>query len=168
MKGQAMKSKSARLSIRGAIIAAAALIFATGCANSDQVSGPREAARTPTPTPAEAMSGLWMGAVDSWEPADQCRSGARATFTASSGQVTGRLEVTGDPCVFRNVLFEGTLEKSGYYSQWHLKGRISGDPFTDGSAQGNFTIDSVDGDWIRLDIRDGRITVGVLWLKRSP
>jgi len=163
-----MKSKWARLSIPGSL-AAAALILAASCSDSDPVTGPRGAARTPTPTPADAISGLWVGAVDSWEPADQCRSGARATFTARSSQVTGRLEITGEPCVFRDVLFDGTLEESGYFHQWRLKGRISGDPFADGSAQGKFVLEQpFDDDWIRLDLREGSTTVGVLYLQRNP
>jgi len=83
--------------------------------------------------------------------------------------VTGRLEITGEPCVFRDVLFDGTLEESGYFHQWSLKGRISGDPFADGSAQGKFVLEQpFDDDWIRLDLREGSTTVGVLYLQRNP
>jgi hypothetical protein len=172
MKGKAMKSKSARLSIPGAIAAAAALIFAAGCPDSDTVTG-TGAVRTPTPSPnydAALIAGAWEGTFESQWSIDGCglESPARATFTGVGNQVTGHLEVTGNPCGFRELTFEGTIEKSAFPLQRDLSGRITGDPFIEGTAQGVLGSESTSFDFVILNLRNGGTAAGRLSFTPSP
>jgi len=107
-----MKSNSARLSIPGSLAAAAALIFAAGCANSDPVTGP-------VPT---NITGSWTG---TYLPDDAvgCTNGsAEATFVQQGSAVTGTLSSTSD-CGFQGIAFQGVLEGNT------LTGSITGSPW---------------------------------------
>jgi hypothetical protein len=158
-------------------LASAALLVAVGCRGSDTVTGPRRSGvPTPTPRPAvptptlpstSAISGWWVGTFESTSAATRCKSPARATFSAAGNQVTGRLEVVGEPCLFRDVGFEGTLEMTSW-NEGSLKGRITGDPFTDGSAQGVLGSEMMEFDFVMLELRDGPNPAdGILWLSRA-
>ena len=141
------------------------------CKDANTVAGP-PLTPTPTPTsgPANLIAGAWDGTFDSQWPIDGCglESPARATFTGVGNQVTGHLEVTGNPCGFRELTFEGTIEISAYALQRDLSGRTTGDPFTDGSAQGVLGSESTDYDFVMLKLRNGPTAAGTIWLTRTP
>jgi hypothetical protein len=161
-----------------AFVTALAFVSA-GCKDSNTIAGPPPTpsptpltpSPTPTPTPApDLISGAWEGTFESQWPTAGCssESPARATFTGVGNQVTGRLEVTGNPCGFRELTFEGTIEMSRYYLQRDLSGRIAGDPFTDGSAQGVLGSESTSYDFVMLHLRNGPTAAGTIWLTRTP
>ena len=153
-----------------AFVTALAFVSAA-CKDSNTIAGPPPTP-SPTPTPPQAalIAGAWEGTFKSQWPIDGCglESPARATFTGVGNQVTGHLEVTGNPCGFRELTFEGTIELSGYPLERNLSGRITGDPFADGSAQGVLGSESVSYDFVMLDVRNGPTPAGRISLTRSP
>jgi hypothetical protein len=136
MKGKAMKSKSARLSIPGALAAAAALIFAAGCPNSDPITGPRRATPvsatrtptlppgvpTPTPPPAGNIAGSWTGTY-SPEDGTQCDGpSVTATFEQIGSVVRGSLTSISEQhlCFWSPASIRGVLQGD------KLTGTVSG------------------------------------------
>jgi len=106
-----MKSKPARLSIPGSL-AAAALVFAAGCANSDPVTGP-------VPT---NITGSWTGTYFPDDAVGCTNGSAEATFVQQGSAVTGTLSATSD-CGFQGIAFQGVLEGNT------LTGSITGSPW---------------------------------------
>ena len=82
--------------------------------------------------------------------------------------MTGHLEVTGNPCGFRELTFEGTIELSAFEFNRNLSGRITGDPLTDGSTEGVLGSDSTAFDFVLLRLRNGPTAAGTIYLTRTP
>src|SRR5262245_60147547 len=140
------------------VVAAAILIVFPACQHSNTVTGPPPPASQP---PVADLSGRWEGPFESQWTTGLCgfRSPARATFAVAGSEVTGNIEVVGNPCGFANLVLQGTLEMNSQLGG-NLTGRISGEPFTDGSATGVVGSESGLLDFMILGLRNGTTAAG--------
>jgi hypothetical protein len=163
---------SYRISVMSRFMASLAvtLMTAPGCNNSGPTA-PRSAV-VPTPgaqAPVEgALAGTFAGTYASYYTGPGgCTNTVAATFTATGNRVTGHLQTTGAACGFQQIVFEGTFQETNRF-YGNLTGRITGEPFVNGSATGYVTASAADdGPRIRLALSDGPAGVGAVTLVRT-